>query len=87
MFPHEIFTRVNALPSGMPFIVPGGDRTVASVVVSRQPAPRTSAEARPAVLNAMRNEQAQKVLQDKVKAARAAAEIEYQEGYAPPKKK
>lgn len=83
MFPNEIYARVNALPAGMPFVVPGGDRTVASVVTQRQPAPRAGAEARPMVLNMMRNEQGQKVLQDKVKAARTAAKIEYQKGYAP----
>lgn len=86
VFPPEIFTRVNALPKGMPFIVPGGDRTVASVLVSRQPAPQGGPQARPAVLNMMRNEQAQKVLLDKVKAARKSAKIEYQKGYAPAKK-
>lgn len=86
MFPTQVFTTVNTLPSGMPFIVPGGDRTVASVIVSRQPAPRTGAEARQAALAMMRNEQGQKVLQDKVKAARRTAKIEYQKGYAPPKK-
>ena len=86
LFPNTVFTRVNSLPSGMPFVVPGGDRTVASVIVSRQPAPRTGQEARPVVLNMMRSEQAQKVLQDKVKAARKLAKIEYQKGYAPAKK-
>lgn len=83
MFPNEIYSRVNALPAGMPFVVPGGDRTVASVITQRQPAPRSGAESRPMVLNMMRNEQGQKVLQDKVKAARTAAKIEYQKGYAP----
>lgn len=86
-FPNEVFARVNSLPSGMPFVVPGGDRTVASVIVSRQPAPQGGAQARTAVLNLMRNEQAQKLLLEKVKAARASAKIEYQKGYEPPKKK
>lgn len=86
MFPTQVFTTVNGMPSGMPFIVPGGDRTVASVLVSRQPAPRTGTEARQAALAMMRNEQGQKALQDRVKVARRSAKIEYQKGYAPPKK-
>ena len=86
-FPNEVYTRVNSLPAGMPFVVPGGDRTVANVITQRQPAPRAGAEGRPIVLNMMRNEQAQKLLQDKVKAARSTAKIEYQKGYAPAAKK
>ena len=86
VLPNPVFTSVNNLPSGMPFVVPGGDRTVASVIVSREPAPRTGEQNRPLVLNIMRNEQAQKLLQDKVKAARSSAKIEYQKGYAPAKK-
>lgn len=86
MFPPNVFAHVNSLPSGRPFVVPGGAQTVASVIVSRQPAPRTSQQSRPTVLNMMRNEKAQKVLQDRVKAARSSAKIEYQEGYAPAKK-
>lgn len=86
VFPNQVFTTVNALPGGTPFVVPGGDQTVASVIVSRQPAPRNGKDVRPMVLSAMRNEQAQKLLQEKVKAARQSAEIEYQQGYAPKKK-
>ncbi len=86
MFPQDVFTRVNSLPSGMPFVVPGGDRTVASVIVSRQAAALAGSQVRPAVLNMIRSERAQKVLQDRVKAARKSAKIEYQKGYAPPKK-
>lgn len=84
--PNDIYARVNSLPGGMPFIVPGGGQTVASVIVSRQPGPKAGPEARPMVLNSMRNEQAQKSLQDKVKSARKIAKIEYQKGYAPSKK-
>lgn len=86
MFPTNIFTTVNKLPAGMPFIVPGGEMTVASVIVSRQPAPRMGPEARQAALAMLRNEQGQKVLQDRVKLARKSAKIEYQKGYGPPKK-
>jgi hypothetical protein len=35
----------------------------------------------------MRQEQSQKVLQDRIKAARSSAKIEYQSGFGPPKAK
>jgi hypothetical protein len=37
-------------------------------------------------VGAMRKEQANKVLEDRVKAARKSAKIEYQAGYGPKKK-
>lgn len=86
LFPNHVFTTVNSLPAGTPFVVPGGDQTVASVVVSRQPAPREGQDVRPMVLNLIRNQQAEKLLQDRIKAARQSAKIEYQKGYAPKKK-
>lgn len=83
IFPHDIYTKVAALPAGEPFIIPGGDRTVASVIVGREPAPLTGDQARATALNAIKRDQAGTILQDKVKAARTGAKIEYQPGFAP----
>ena len=85
IFPHDIYSKVAGLPSGEPFLVPGGDRTVASVVVGREPAPLIGDQARVVALNAIRRDQAGTILKDKVKAARSAAKIEYQPGFAPKK--
>lgn len=87
VFPHDVIVRIKALPQGEPFIVPGGDRSVANVIVQREPAPRTGEQARTLALSAMRQMQAQKLLQDRIKAARSSAEIEYQSGFEPPKTK
>lgn len=83
IFPHEIYTKVAGMPSGEPFIVPGGGRAVASVVVGREPALLTGDQARAAALNAIRREQAGIILKNKLKAARSTAKIQYQPGFAP----
>ena len=67
-----------------PFIIPIGNQAVASTIVSREPAPITGEQARPIAVAAMRREQASQLMQNRLKAIRDAAKIEYKEGYAPP---
>jgi hypothetical protein len=73
-----------ALPPGEPFIIPGGDRSVASVIAARAPAPLTGDQARTVALNAIRRGHAEKIIADIVKSARNGAKIEYQKGFEPP---
>lgn len=84
VFPHDIYGRVITLPPGEPFIIPGGDRSVASVISAREPAPLTADQARIVALNTIRRGQAEKIVADLVKTARNGAKIEYQKGFAPP---
>jgi peptidyl-prolyl cis-trans isomerase C len=86
IFPQDVYNRVAALPAGEPFIVPGGDRSVASVIVSRESAPQSADQGRTATLNAIRRSQSTKILEDLVKSAKRGAKIEYQKGFAPPSK-
>lgn len=81
--PTDMYRRILALPKGEPFIVPAGGRSVASVIVEREPAPRTGAEARPVAVAAIRRENGAKFMEDRVKSLRQAAKIEYKEGYGP----
>jgi peptidyl-prolyl cis-trans isomerase C len=83
IFPHDLYTKVAGLPNGEPFIFRADERSVASVVVGREAAPLTGVQARAAALNAIRREQAAKILQDKLKSARSAAKIQYQPGFTP----
>jgi peptidyl-prolyl cis-trans isomerase C len=83
--PLNIYGRVATLPAGEPFIIPVGNQAVASVIVSREPAPLTVEQARPQAVAVMRREQGAKFMQDRIKSLRQAAKIEYQGGFAPPK--
>lgn len=84
IFPHDVYGRVVALPQGEPFIIPGGDRSVASVIVAREAASMSADQGRTIALNTIRRGQAEKILADLVKAARSSAKIEYQPGFGPP---
>lgn len=81
--PSNMYAKIATLPEGEPFIVPAGGRSIASVVVARQPAPRTGADARPIAVAAMRRDQGAKFMENRVKSLRQAAKIEYKEGYGP----
>ena len=80
-------TRSSAtLQPGEPFIAPGPDKAVASVITARQPAPlhaRSSAAAG-AVADAHGTGQPAGSAQ-RVKELKAKAKIQYQPGFAPPK--
>jgi peptidyl-prolyl cis-trans isomerase C len=83
--PADLYSKVNALPPGEPFVVPVGDRSVASAVASREPNPLTGDQARPAAVAMMRKQQTATSLQGLLKSLRNSAKIEYQPGYAPKK--
>lgn len=85
-FPNAVYAQVAHLPPSMPFIAPGADKAVASLITAREPNPTPADQAKVIALNAMRREQAAKLVQDRVKSLRATAKIEYQPGYAPSSK-
>jgi peptidyl-prolyl cis-trans isomerase C len=83
--PADLYSKVNALPPGEPFVVPVGDRSVASAVASREPNPLAGDQAKPAAVAMMRKQQTATSLQGLLKSLRNSAKIEYQPGYAPKK--
>jgi EpsD family peptidyl-prolyl cis-trans isomerase len=87
MFPHNIYAQIAKLPAGEPFVAPGPDKAVANVITAREPAPLAGDQARTLALNAMRRDQAQTMVQDRLKSLRASAKIEYQPGFGPPPSK
>jgi peptidyl-prolyl cis-trans isomerase C len=87
VFPHAIYEQVAKVAPGEPFVAPGPDKAVASVITAREPAPLSGDQAKAVALNAMRKDQAGRIIQDRVKELRAKAKIEYQPGFAPPAKK
>jgi len=83
--PPELYSRLSALPQGEPFVVPVGDRSVASAVIGKEPNPLTGDQAKPAAVAMMRKQQTATSLQGLLKSLRNSAKIEYQPGYAPKK--
>jgi EpsD family peptidyl-prolyl cis-trans isomerase len=83
IFPHAIYTQIAALQPGEPFIAPGTDKAVASVISAREPNPLNPDQARQVALTAMKREQLQRFVQDRVKSLKATAKIQYQPGFAP----
>ena len=84
--PPAVLSRIKALPPGEPFIIPEGNKVTVGVITGVKPMPVGGADARPAALQLMRNEELAKVLDQRLKTARGAAKIEYQTGFAPPAK-
>lgn len=83
--PHNLYEKIVALPASEPFIVPVGSRTVANVIVSKEPAPLAGDASRPVAVAAMRRAQGAKLMESQVKELRAKAKIDYKEGFAPKK--
>jgi peptidyl-prolyl cis-trans isomerase C len=83
VFPHSIYAQIAGLQPNEPFIAPGTDKAVASTITAREPAPLSGDQARQVALNAMRRDDVQKIVQDRVKGLRATAKIQYQPGFGP----
>jgi len=82
--PQEAAEKIAALPPGEPFVLPVNGGFVVSVIRSAEAVPTADAEARPAAVELVRRQQIESTMQGQLKAARAAAKIEYQPGFAPP---
>lgn len=80
-----IYSQLTQLKPGEPFIVPGADQEVASVITARESAPLTGDDARKIALEAIKRDQIQQFITDRVKGLKASAKIQYQPGFAPPK--
>ena len=83
--PPAIYAQLNQLKPNEPFIVPGGNKVIANVITARTPLPLPSEQVRTVALNAMKQSEVQKFVQDRVKSLKGSAKIQYQPGYAPPK--
>jgi peptidyl-prolyl cis-trans isomerase C len=80
----QMMQQVLALPPGEPFIVPTPQGVVASVIVGKEVQPLAPEQAQPLAVQMMRSQEFDKVIQQRLKDARAKAKIEYQPGFTPP---
>lgn len=83
VIPSNMYAQLAALKPGEPFIVPNGERSVASVVTARQPAPLPAAAARTEALNLIRRQNSTQILQQRLKDLRSTSKITYKDGFAP----
>lgn len=81
--PKELLDKILALPAGEPFVIPQNGMVVVSVITGSRPAPLAGEDARPLAVQAMRNEELQKTLEQRLKTQRDSAKIEYQPGFEP----
>jgi peptidyl-prolyl cis-trans isomerase C len=85
VLPPNLYAQLSNLAPGEPFVAPGPDRAVASVITARQPAPFNPDQARQLALSQMKRDQANQLVAQRVKDLKAKAKIEYGPGFAPPK--
>lgn len=81
--PAEVLKQIYALPAGEPFIVPIGGRMYASVITGRERAAASTDDNRRIAVEAIRRQTLGTTMDRELKQLRAAAKIEYQDGYAP----
>lgn len=77
----QVLQRINQLPAGEPFIVPNGGKLVINAIVGVEPVTLTTEQARQVAAQAMRNEELNKIGEQRLKEAKAKAKIEYQPGF------
>lgn len=78
--------KIASLPAGEPFVTPDAGRVVASVIKSAESTPTPEQQAKPAALGLLRQQALAETMRKQLEAARAAAKIDYQAGFAPPPK-
>lgn len=85
LLPPNLYAQISNLDPGEPFIAPGPDKAVASVISARQSAPFSADQARQLALSQMRREKVNQIVGQRIKELKAAAKIEYQPGFGPAK--
>ena len=81
--PPAVLSRIMALPPGEPFALPEGGGVTVAVITGSESQPFVGADARPVALERLRVQNLEATLAERLKTARAAARIEYQQGFAP----
>lgn len=83
-FPKAALDQIRAAPKGEPLVFPAnGAVTIAAVTGSRL-APIDGDDARALAVQGLRNKEVGNIIQQRLKAERAKAKIQYQPGFAPP---
>jgi len=81
----EMFQEVSSVGTREPFVIPGTGGVTVSQIMDSRPAPVPQAQVNTVATNMLQQLEVAKQLDGKIKAAKAAAGIDYQSGYAAPK--
>lgn len=82
--PPETMKKIIALPAGEPFVIPNNGKIFVSVITGSEPVVLTPEQARPMATQVMRQEELNKIGEERLKEAKGKAKIEYQPGFEPP---
>lgn len=82
--PPPMLAQIQKVPAGEPFVVPMGNVVAVSLITGSKPAPLGGDQVRPMAANAVRQNALGQALQQRLKAEKAQAKIEYQPGFTPP---
>jgi EpsD family peptidyl-prolyl cis-trans isomerase len=83
--PRQALNQILSLPPGEPFIIPENGIINVNVITSSRPEPLAGPEANKIAVQALRNQEMAKTIEARRKGQWAAAKVEYQKGFAPPK--
>ena len=75
--------QIKALPEGEPFVIPENGMVTVAVITGESPVSAEGADMGPMAMQAMRNQELAKALQERLKQARAKGDIKYQPQFAP----
>lgn len=81
--PAPVLAQIRALPAGEPFVVPAGNRFVASVIIGRQAAVLPPQTAQRVAVEAIRRKKLGEMMDKQLKELKSAAKVEYQPGFEP----
>lgn len=82
--PPAMMSQISSLPAGEPFIIPTGVNVTANVITGSKKVPVNDSETNAQVVNDIRKDEMTKIMQERLKSAKAQADIKYQNGFAPP---
>nr|WP_253718200.1 hypothetical protein [Sphingomonas sp. AP4-R1] len=84
--PTDIMKKIDGLPQGEPFVIPQPGFITVNVILSRKPISIDETKAKPAAVNAWRQEKFGQLLTKQIEALKSGAKITYQNGFAAPAK-
>jgi peptidyl-prolyl cis-trans isomerase C len=83
--PRQALNQILSLPAGEPFIIPENGIINVNVITGTRPEPLAGPDANKIAVQALRNQEMAKTIDARRKAQWAAAKVEYQTGFEPPK--
>jgi EpsD family peptidyl-prolyl cis-trans isomerase len=84
--PTDIMKKIDSLPQGEPFVIPQPGFVTVNVILSRRPLAINEEKARPAAVNAWRQQKFGELLTKQIESLKSGAKISYQNGFGAPAK-